>query len=196
MESIIAGIANVEGVINYKGYENDTGETDSNGLPEHSICCVVYGGDSAKIAEAIRIKKAPGSLTWGGADSNNVTIPTVDAYGTPQNISFRRPTLVNAEIRITIQTKKGWTAYAEFLVKKALAERVDLLTIGDSFYLSEVTAEVQKQCGYETTNRTYYVTKVETRQMGGSIWTESGFAIAYDELLILDAETNVSFIIL
>ncbi|QEL21721.1 hypothetical protein FQV39_03360 [Bosea sp. F3-2] len=56
-EGTIGAVASITGVDRLKGYENDTGTTDANGIPAHSISLVVQGGDATAIAQAIAAKK-------------------------------------------------------------------------------------------------------------------------------------------
>lgn len=58
MEGLIGAIANITGVTRYKGYDNDTSETDINGVPAHAVSMVVDGGDAEEIARIIAIKKS------------------------------------------------------------------------------------------------------------------------------------------
>ena len=53
-------LQNVEGVYSAIVYENDTDETDSEGLPPHSIEAVVYGGLDSDVAQQIFRRKAAG----------------------------------------------------------------------------------------------------------------------------------------
>lgn len=82
-EGVDGAIANVAGVTRHKLYENDTGATDSNGLPPHSISAIVEGGDVTEIAQTIRGNKGQGTATYG---TTSVTVP--DTYGNPHVISF------------------------------------------------------------------------------------------------------------
>ncbi|MBU1067773.1 baseplate J/gp47 family protein, partial [Patescibacteria group bacterium] len=41
LDTLVGTVAGVEGVSRTKGYENDTGVVDANGVPAHSICIVV-----------------------------------------------------------------------------------------------------------------------------------------------------------
>ncbi|WP_316442119.1 baseplate J/gp47 family protein [Escherichia coli] len=86
-EGVDGAIANVAGVTRHKLYENDTGATDSNGLPPHSISAIVEGGDVTEIAQTIRGNKGQGTATYG---TTSVTVP--DTYGNPHVISFSRST--------------------------------------------------------------------------------------------------------
>ncbi|EBY0662255.1 hypothetical protein GQ299_004611, partial [Salmonella enterica subsp. enterica serovar Newport] len=84
-EGVDGAIANIAGVTRHKLYENDTGKTDGNGLPPHSISAIVDGGDVTEIARTIRGNKGQGVRTWG---KTSVTVP--DKYGNPHIISFSR----------------------------------------------------------------------------------------------------------
>lgn len=64
-EGVDGAIANIAGVTRHKLYENDTGKTDGNGLPPHSISAIVDGGDVTEIARTIRGNKGQGVRTWG-----------------------------------------------------------------------------------------------------------------------------------
>ena len=108
-QSIIGGIAgaiaNITGVTQYKLYENDTGTTDGNGLPAHSICAVVQGGDAVAIATAIEKKKTPGTATFGSTSEI-----IVDPAGVPVTINIQRPVLDTILINITIKALAGYTS--------------------------------------------------------------------------------------
>ncbi|MDC3554215.1 baseplate J/gp47 family protein, partial [Escherichia coli] len=95
-EGVDGAIANVAGVTRHKLYENDTGTTDSNGLPPHSISAIVDGGDVTEIAQTIRGNKGQGTATYG---TTSVTVP--DTYGNPHVISFSRSTDVPIFVAIT-----------------------------------------------------------------------------------------------
>ena len=45
------------GVTGFAGYQNDTGTTDGNGIPGHTIAIVVGGGDPLAICTAISERK-------------------------------------------------------------------------------------------------------------------------------------------
>src|SRR6185503_10030857 len=78
MDGTVGAVANVTGVTRFKGYENDTGSADVNGIPAHSISIVAEGGDSQEIADAIARHKTPGTGTYG-----TTSVTTYDAQGVP-----------------------------------------------------------------------------------------------------------------
>ncbi|MDC3554171.1 baseplate J/gp47 family protein, partial [Escherichia coli] len=132
-EGVDGAIANVNGVTRHKLYENDTGATDSNGLPPHSISAIVDGGDVTEIAQTIRGNKGQGTATYG---TTSVTVP--DTYGNPHVISFSRSTDVPIFVAITLKVFTGYTSQIGEQIKQAVADYINGLTIGDDVLLSRI----------------------------------------------------------
>jgi len=126
-------IANVTGVTRHKLYENDTGSQDANGLPAHSVAAIVDGGDVNAIAQVIQSKKGQGVATFG---STSVTVP--DAWQNPHTISFSRSSPVPVFVAITLKVFQGYTTQVGNDIKKAIADYVNSLDIGDDLLLSRV----------------------------------------------------------
>ncbi|EDI2260780.1 hypothetical protein BJP90_19875 [Salmonella enterica subsp. enterica serovar Muenchen] len=132
-EGVDGAIANIAGVTRHKLYENDTGKTDGNGLPPHSISAIVDGGDVTEIARTIRGNKGQGVRTWG---KTSVTVP--DRYGNPHIISFSRPTDVPVYGKITLKVFAGYTSQIGVLIQQAVADYINSLMIGDPVLLSRI----------------------------------------------------------
>jgi uncharacterized phage protein gp47/JayE len=133
LDGLIGAVANVDGVTRYRGYENDSGTTDGDGIPAHSIGVVVAGGDNQAIADAIATKKTPGTRTYG-----TTSVGTVDEFGMPNTINFYRPTDVPMKAAITIQALAGYsTVYAD-LIKTAVADSINALQIGDDVLITRL----------------------------------------------------------
>lgn len=132
-EGVDGAIANIAGVTRHKLYENDTGKTDGNGLPPHSISAIVDGGDVAEIAQTIRGNKGQGVRTWG---KTSVTVP--DKYGNPHIISFSRPTDVPVYGKITLTVFAGYTSQIGVQIQQAVADYINRLMIGDQVLLSRI----------------------------------------------------------
>lgn len=132
-EGVDGAIANIAGVTRHKLYENDTGKTDGNGLPPHSISAIVDGGDVTEIARTIRGNKGQGVLTWG---KTSVTVP--DKYGNPHIISFSRPTDVPVYGKITLKVFAGYTSQIGVQIQQAVADYINRLMIGDQVLLSRI----------------------------------------------------------
>ncbi|EJJ4360144.1 baseplate J/gp47 family protein [Salmonella enterica] len=132
-EGVDGAIANIAGVTRHKLYENDTGKTDGNGLPPHSISAIVDGGDVTEIARTIRGSKGQGVRTWG---KTSVTVP--DKYGNPHIISFSRPTDVPVYGKITLTVFAGYTSQIGVQIQQAVADYINRLMIGDPVLLSRI----------------------------------------------------------
>ncbi|EDV9708864.1 hypothetical protein KX61_004854 [Salmonella enterica subsp. enterica] len=132
-EGVDGAIANIAGVTRHKLYENDTGKTDGNGLPPHSISAIVDGGDVTEIARTIRGNKGQGVRTWG---KTSVTVP--DRYGNPNIISFSRPTDVPVYGKITLKVFAGYTSQIGVQIQQAVADYINRLMIGDQVLLSRI----------------------------------------------------------
>lgn len=132
-DAVDAAIANVSGVTRHKLFENDTGETDSNGLPPHSISAIVEGGDAVVLANTIRGNKGQGVSTHG-----TTFVVVTDKYGNPHTIRFSRPVNVPIYVSITIQAFTGYTSQVGDEMKAAVAAYINSLAIGDSVLLSRV----------------------------------------------------------
>lgn len=132
-EAVDGAIANISGVTRHKLYENDTGSTDSNGIPANSIAAIVDGGDAIAIAQIIRGKKGQGVGTYG---STTVSVP--DKYDNPHAISFSRSTDVPIYVAITLKVFTGYTTQIGEQIKQAIADYINSLTIGDDVLLSRI----------------------------------------------------------
>lgn len=137
LDGTIAGIASVEGVRNYKVYDNDTHVTDEHGIPSHSIAAVVEGGLDRDIAEQIYLRKGPGGGTYG---TTTYTFINLDGGKTP--IRFFRPTY--EAIDVTIQIGKGYQ-YTDLIkdeIKEATEKYLESLGIGNAVTVTGVIATI------------------------------------------------------
>lgn len=132
-DGTIGALENLEGVTAIRGYENDTGSTDSNGIPAHTISCVVEGGDVTAICQTIQIHKTPGCGTYG------TTSETVfDPKGMPLLIKFFRPTPVPITVDIEIEIFTGYTSDYEDQLKQAVADYINGIGIGNDVLISKI----------------------------------------------------------
>ncbi|MBR8380724.1 baseplate J/gp47 family protein, partial [Burkholderia cenocepacia] len=125
IDGITGAIASIPGVTRYVPYENDTPDTDANGLPPHSIAMVVEGGDATAIANAIALKKTPGSPTYG-----TTSIVVYDRYGRPITINFFRPTDAPISAVVNLKALKGYTNVAAQQIQVAVAAYINGIAIG------------------------------------------------------------------
>ena len=124
-DGILGSVLNVFGVIKAMLYENNQDEPDENGIPGHSICLVVEGGDVDEVAEAIRIRKTPGTGTYG-----DVAVEVTDTLGIKGTIRFMRPDIVGVWVRVTITITPRYDAESGITIARNLAAWSDSLKIG------------------------------------------------------------------
>jgi uncharacterized phage protein gp47/JayE len=109
--AVRAAVANLEGVIDVKVYENDTDAT-VGALPPHSLQVVVWDGELLEasddsIAQAILDSK-PGGITAIGALDGIA----IDLNGNEKTIDFDRVTIVPLYCEITVTAPLGASADA------------------------------------------------------------------------------------
>lgn len=131
--SIKGNVLSVEGVTQAEVYENDTDEVDANGIPAHSICAVVEGGDSQVIAETLRRFKAVGVGTYG---TTNITV--TDEQSVPIVINFFRPTIIHVKVKVTLRPLTGYSSTYADEIKQEIIEYINSLGIGSTVYLSKL----------------------------------------------------------
>jgi len=134
IEAVKASVLNVAGVIKGEVYENVTGATDSNGLPEHSISVVTSGGDPVAIATAIANRKTPGTNTYG------TTTETILVGNHPNVINFF---VASNQVLTATISLHPLTAYTTLDGNNAAQRLVDFITglaIGQAVYLTSAQA--------------------------------------------------------
>jgi uncharacterized phage protein gp47/JayE len=125
LNGTIAGIASVSGVTRYKVYDNDTNQTDSNGIPGHSIAAIVEGGLDEDIAEQIYLRKGPGGGTYG-----DISATYINVDGLPNVIRFYRPKYVLIDVTVGIKKNTGYATNTKENVKKNIESYINKLDIG------------------------------------------------------------------
>lgn len=150
LDGIVGSVASLDGVTRYKPYENDTSLTDANGIPSHSISLVVEGGDAQAIADAIMMKKTPGSGTYG-----TTQMTSVDVYGLSHTISFFRPTDVPISVAMTVKAFPGYTTAIEAAIRQAIVDHINGLDIGEKVFVTRLY--VPATLANTGTGRTYEI---------------------------------------
>ncbi|HCR2108508.1 baseplate J/gp47 family protein [Enterobacter hormaechei] len=174
-EGVDGAIANVAGVTRHKLYENDTGATDSNGLPPHSISAIVDGGDVTEITQTIRGNKGQGTATYG---TTSVTVP--DTYGNPHVISFSRSIDVPIYGHITLKAFNGYTSQIGVQIQQAVADYINGLTIGDDVLLSRIYSPANLGVVSGGNARYYDIQELLIGKSAGSV-AAANIIIAYNE---------------
>lgn len=122
VDSTLGELYAVTGVRRVKAYENDTGVTDSNGLPPHAMAYIVDGGADADVAMAIYLKKNPGVALYQAGTPVSVTV-TSPKYPTNQKvIKFSRPIAVDMLIAVTVKNDGSLPSTVVDEIKDAIVQ--------------------------------------------------------------------------
>lgn len=138
LAGIVGAVEALTGVTEVVAYENDTGATDANGLPPHSISLVVTGGDALQIATAIMLKKTPGAFTYGTTRE-----AVVDSAGITHSIGFFVPVPEPVSVAVTIRALTGYSSVVGDEIKAAIAAYINALPVGQSVYISRLYLPAQ-----------------------------------------------------
>lgn len=133
IDGMDGSLLDIAGVTRARIYENDEETADANGLPAHSISCIVDGGDATAIAIVISKKKDQETSTFG-----TTTVNITGKYGEPKAIKFSRPVVVEAFIEIAIDTYPGYTSLVAKDMKAEISKYINSLRIGDDVLLSRI----------------------------------------------------------
>lgn len=94
----------VRPILQCEVFENDTDIVDALGLPAHSIECLVFDGVGQdaiddEVAQVIWDNKPSGTRTYGSSSGTAIA-----ANGQEKTVRFTRPTLVEVDVDVTINT--------------------------------------------------------------------------------------------
>ena len=118
-------------------YENTGSTADANGIPGHSICLCVLGGEDQEIGQTIFDKKSPGCGTYG-----NTTVSATDVFGNVNNVSFNRPVAVPLTIAIALKTFSGYNDGTLETIKTNIVKYIESLNIGDDLNVGLLWAPI------------------------------------------------------
>lgn len=136
LNGLLGAIQALPGVTEAVLYENDTGSTDGNGTPAHTVWLVVAGGAASDIANEIYNRKSYG-CGLRGAQTFDITT----ASGTTFVAKWDNPTSETLYIRFTIQTIPSGSGFSfnQTAIKAAIAASL-IYGIGQIAETSAITA--------------------------------------------------------
>ena len=136
-ESMYAALWQLDGVRRVAGYENPTHEYDANGLPPHSVCYVVEGGDAEAIGQTLLLYKNPGCNTVPDSTTSppfpspqDVHLTIKDYTNDWRKINFYRPKYRRIKVAISLEPGVGWSADVQAQLKAAVVTYINGLAIG------------------------------------------------------------------
>ena len=142
---MVGQLINLAGVSHVDILENNTGDTDSSGIPAHSVCVLIEGGDDNEIADVILKSKAPGIGTYG------TTEVTATLLGHQYEVYFTRPTESKVHVNVSVKSLDGYDAdrMAE-LIMTSITEDINSLGIGEAWNVSMAYKDIYTALGGET----------------------------------------------
>lgn len=146
VESLYAALSALDNVQDCKIFDNDT-SVAKEGVPPHSVACIVLGGDDMEIASAIYKRKGPGAGTASGefGVSEGLVTKTISTVtGNDATIGFYRPVDVPIDVIISISRTALFTTQTEQSIRQAVKAYFDNMTIGTYVRQTSIIAVVQR----------------------------------------------------
>ncbi|MDH4163335.1 MAG: hypothetical protein OEW15_11700 [Nitrospirota bacterium] len=186
-----AALANLSGVTEVRAYENVTDITDGNGLPPHSVCFIVQGGDVTDITNTIGLYKTPGTNTFAtGPNSHAETY--IDPAGLPVPINFYSPGIAaTIGVQLTIKALTGWDSSFETPIAAAVAELVASFGIGGTVVYTQIFVSAYNAAPIPGT---YYVQGVQIQKNGGG-FAAANIILDFNEIPECDPNADIVFVI-
>lgn len=186
-----SALANLSGVTEVRAYENVTDITDGNGLPPHSVCFIVQGGDITEITNTIGLYKTPGTNTYAsGPNAQNETY--YDPAGLPVPINFYNPAIAaTIGVELTIKALTGWDTSFEVPIAAAVAELVASFGIGGTIVYTQIFVSAYNASPIPGT---YYVQGVQINKNGGG-FAAANIILDFNEIPECDPNTDIGFTI-
>ncbi|MEQ1107230.1 baseplate J/gp47 family protein [Acinetobacter seifertii] len=178
-DSIKGGLFSLTGVSRCKTYENDSDKVNDLGMPPHTLCVVVSGGDANEIADLMRVKKSLG-CGWFG----NVNVPVINVFGDLVTVSIYRPNIRNISFKLNIVGSSEYTKEIENTIKQNLADYVNQLDIGDRIMLNKLYIPAGLFGNLDS--ETYQIDSIEIIVDGVVI--EGNYSLAFNEVAYCDSD--------
>lgn len=178
-DSIKGGLFSLAGVSRCKTYENDSDKINDLGMPPHTLCVVVSGGDANEIADLMRVKKSLG-CGWFG----NVNVPVTNAFGDEVSVALYRPNIRNIGFKLNIISSSQYTNEIENNIKKNLADYVNQLDIGDRIMINKLYIPAGLFGNLDS--ETYQIDSIEILVDGVVI--DGNFSLAFNEVAYCDSD--------
>jgi uncharacterized phage protein gp47/JayE len=180
-EGIIASLLNLDGVDRVAGINNDTDQTDENGVPAHSIAMIVDGGEVQDIGETIFKKKGEGVGTYGDIEAQYT-----DSLGYLNRVYFSRPDAINVAVTITIKPNENYVSTDGDAIKARIEEYIDSLGIGEYINLIRVISAAVAM-GANDMNEKFDVQSLVMGEAGETL-TATDIPVEWNQAAVCDPE--------
>lgn len=176
---LIARLLDIDGVSDAKVYENRTSVYDATrAINPHTIWCIVDGGLTSTIAEAV-IKEKTAGVDYKGVVSGTFvetfTRADLTTFTYTHDMKFDRPNIVNPYIRLTATTVSGVVDPA--LIKQSLAGRA--YKIAEDITVTALYSNVY-QAG------TNFIASALEVSYDGITWVSTTLNAGYDDKFVID----------
>ncbi|HDG7211747.1 baseplate J/gp47 family protein [Acinetobacter nosocomialis] len=178
-DSIKGGIFSLDGVSRCKTYENDSDKVNELGLPPHSLCVVVSGGDANEIAGIMRAKKSLGCGWYG-----NLNVTVINAFGEEESVALYRPEIINIGFALNVIGSSEYTKEIENNIKSNLADYVNQLDIGDRIMINKLY--IPAGLFGNLYSETYQIDSIEIIANGVTI--EGNYNLAFNAVAYCDSD--------
>lgn len=130
----------INNVLDARVYQNNSLDTDSYGIPAHSIEIVVLGGDEEDIGEVCLKNIVMGTATYLNSDGGE-TISVTDSMGFQQQYNITRPTSVTFDVSVEYATKGDQVIsnQEEAEMISRVEQYLNTRFIGQTIYLSDIS---------------------------------------------------------
>jgi uncharacterized phage protein gp47/JayE len=189
-DATLGAVSNLPGVTAIQGYENYTDVTNGDGLPPHSICVVVSGGDPTAICQTIADYKTPGTNTFG-----NTTQLVYDSKGLPYYISYQTSVAAEIGVQVTLTEGSSWSPDYIPEIQNAIAAVINANGIGNTIRYTTLFAP-----GYlnGTTEgaapaNAYIIDSIEIELNGGG-YAAMDIPLAFDQQPVCNPSVDVVII--
>ena len=134
LQGITAAILSLPNVTYCKGYENNTNQTNSDGLPPYSFSMVVAGGDTQQIANVINNKRSLGVSTFGQTSN---TLPDGNV------IKFQQAVTMWFYVEVDVNALTGFNENTISNIKQAIINYINNPAIGAQVWINKLKAAAE-----------------------------------------------------
>lgn len=188
LNGLAASLRALEGVVYVMVYENDTGTTDADGLPAHSIACVVKGGVAAEIAQTIYNKKGPGVSTYG-----STTIAVNDLTGVARDINFTVPAEISIKVALSLSVGANYTTSIAARIKQAVADYINGMDVGEDLVVNRLYSPALLNGSIDAEN--YKITVLQAALAPAGTLATTDVVMAFTEKAVCDvADVTITIV--
>lgn len=145
--AIRQALLDVEGVTSARVFINNTDVIDGDGVPPHSVECLVQGGDDQDILDCLLANVAAGIGTHSSG-AGAVTGTAVDSQGTSHTVKFSRPSATDIHVEMDVEYDAAeFPSDGVAQIKAAIVAFGDAQACGKDAVNSSVAAQAFRVAG-------------------------------------------------